>query len=186
NVIGPSKITSKAHRISSPIITPCDAQQWPPLPSSPSASTPPSSASLGDPLRSHRSPTHSQPQLRSTWVSHFIFRRGFPDLMRSFYLAFLFGEQRLDRFRPFCSSMAASSSEPKESPSNNPGLQTQLDDATKGYFLQQTLQAYFPCQLCSTQGNLICAEQNTSLAPSNPTERTVWTFGQKATLELTQ
>ncbi|RWV92905.1 hypothetical protein BHE74_00034586 [Ensete ventricosum] len=48
------------------------------------------------------------------------------------------------------------------------------------------LQAYFPCQLCSTQGNLICAEQNTSLAPSNPTERTVWTFGQKATLELTQ
>lgn len=27
--------------------------------------------------------------------------------------------------------------------------------------------------------------ENTSLAPSNPTERTVWTFGQKATIELT-
>ncbi|KAG6538681.1 hypothetical protein ZIOFF_003809 [Zingiber officinale] len=35
--------------------------------------------------------------------------------------------------------MAASSSDPKESPSNNPGLHTELDDATKGYFLQQTM-----------------------------------------------
>ncbi|XP_042419028.1 lactoylglutathione lyase-like [Zingiber officinale] len=73
--------------------------------------------------------------------------------------------KQFHRFRPFCSSsMAASSSDPKESPSNNPGLHTELDDATKGYFLQQT---------------------NTASAPSDPTERTVWTFGQKATLELT-
>ncbi|KAF2300660.1 hypothetical protein GH714_015006 [Hevea brasiliensis] len=30
-------------------------------------------------------------------------------------------------------------SEPKESPANNPGLQTTLDEATKGYFMQQTM-----------------------------------------------
>ncbi|THU54977.1 hypothetical protein C4D60_Mb11t01730 [Musa balbisiana] len=113
--------------------------------------------------------------------------------------------QRFDRFRPFCSSMAASSSEPKESPSNNPGLHTQLDDATKGYFLQQTmfrvkdpkvsLDFYSRVLGMSLLKRLDFPEmkfslyflgyENTSLAPSNPTERTVWTFGQKATLELT-
>ncbi|XP_065029530.1 lactoylglutathione lyase-like [Musa acuminata AAA Group] len=113
--------------------------------------------------------------------------------------------QKLDRFRPFCSSMAASSSEPKEAPSNNPGLHTQLDDATKGYFLQQTmfrvkdpkvsLDFYSRVLGMSLLKRLDFPEmkfslyflgyENTSLAPSNPTERTVWTFGQKATLELT-
>lgn len=101
--------------------------------------------------------------------------------------------------------MAASSSEPKEAPSNNPGLHTQLDDATKGYFLQQTmfrvkdpkvsLDFYSRVLGMSLLKRLDFPEmkfslyflgyENTSLAPSNPTERTVWTFGQKATLELT-
>ncbi|PNX59834.1 hypothetical protein L195_g059885, partial [Trifolium pratense] len=30
------------------------------------------------------------------------------------------------------------SAEPKESPVNNPGLHTTIDEATKGYFMQQT------------------------------------------------
>jgi hypothetical protein len=33
----------------------------------------------------------------------------------------------------------ATSSGPKEAPANNPGLQTEVDPATKGYFLQQTV-----------------------------------------------
>lgn len=42
--------------------------------------------------------------------------------------------QELNRFRLF--SMA---SEPKDSPANNPGLQATPDEATKGYFMQQTV-----------------------------------------------
>jgi hypothetical protein len=45
-----------------------------------------------------------------------------------------FQMQELNRFRLF--SMA---SEPKESPANNPGLQATPDEATKGYFMQQTV-----------------------------------------------
>ncbi|KAF9596363.1 hypothetical protein IFM89_009711 [Coptis chinensis] len=52
----------------------------------------------------------------------------------------------------------------KESVSNNPGLVAKPDEATKGYLMQQT---------------------NTEAAPVSPSERTVWTFAQKATIELT-
>ena len=34
--------------------------------------------------------------------------------------------------------------EPKESPSNNPGLQATPDEATKDYFMQQTVIHFFP------------------------------------------
>lgn len=33
-------------------------------------------------------------------------------------------------------------SEPKESPANNPGLQTTRDEATNGYFMQQTVSLF--------------------------------------------
>lgn len=42
--------------------------------------------------------------------------------------------QGLNRYRLF--SMA---SEAKESPANNPGLQANPDEATKSYFMQQTV-----------------------------------------------
>ncbi|KAG6538680.1 hypothetical protein ZIOFF_003808 [Zingiber officinale] len=143
------------------------------------------------PLISHRFSS----LLRSSWRS--------PSTPKSFSLAI----QQFHRFRPFCSSsMAASSSDPKESPSNNPGLHTELDDATKGYFLQQTMfrvkdpkvsldfysrvlgmsllkRLDFPDMKFSLY---FLGYENTASAPSDPTERTVWTFGQKATLELTQ
>ncbi|XP_042395310.1 lactoylglutathione lyase isoform X1 [Zingiber officinale] len=142
------------------------------------------------PLISHRFSS----LLRSSWRS--------PSTPKSFSIAI----QQFHRFRPFCSSsMAASSSDPKESPSNNPGLHTELDDATKGYFLQQTMfrvkdpkvsldfysrvlgmsllkRLDFPDMKFSLY---FLGYENTASAPSDPTERTVWTFGQKATLELT-
>ncbi|WOL09854.1 lactoylglutathione lyase [Canna indica] len=134
--------------------------------------------------------------LRSYWRSPSI-----PSAPKSFPTPI----QRFDRFRPFCSAMASSSSEPKESPSNNPGLHTELDDATKGYFLQQTmfrvkdpkvsLDFYSRVLGMSLLKRLDFPEmkfslyflgyENTASAPSYPSERTVWTFGQKATLELT-
>ncbi|KAJ9558904.1 hypothetical protein OSB04_013518 [Centaurea solstitialis] len=46
----------------------------------------------------------------------------------------------VNRRRLISSSMAASGSESKESPSNNPGLRsTEPADETKGYFMQQTV-----------------------------------------------
>ncbi|XP_027346222.1 lactoylglutathione lyase isoform X1 [Abrus precatorius] len=104
------------------------------------------------------------------------------------------------RFRFF--SMAA---EPKESPSNNPGLHTTPDQATKGYFMQQTmfrikdpkvsLDFYSRVLGMSLLKRLDFPEMKFSLyfmgyedtaeAPSNPVDRTVWTFAQKATIELT-
>ncbi|XP_073147771.1 lactoylglutathione lyase-like isoform X2 [Henckelia pumila] len=93
----------------------------------------------------------------------------------------------------------------KESSSNNPGLHTALDDATKGYFLQQTmlrvkdpkvsLDFYSRIMGMSLLKRLDFPEmkftlyfmgyEETSSAPSDPIERTAWTFGHKATLELT-
>lgn len=35
------------------------------------------------------------------------------------------------------------SSEPKESPANNPGLHTARDEATNGYFMQQTVSSFY-------------------------------------------
>ncbi|GAU45452.1 hypothetical protein TSUD_107440 [Trifolium subterraneum] len=105
------------------------------------------------------------------------------------------------RFRFF--SMA--STEPKESPVNNPGLHTTIDEATKGYFMQQTmfrikdpkvsLDFYSRVLGMSLLKRLDFPEskfslyfmgyEDTSEAPSNPVDRTVWTFAQKATIELT-
>ncbi|XP_073024552.1 lactoylglutathione lyase-like [Primulina eburnea] len=93
----------------------------------------------------------------------------------------------------------------KESYSNNPGLHTALDEATKGYFLQQTmlrvkdpkvsLDFYSRIMGMSLLKRLDFPEmkftlyfmgyEETSSAPSDPIERTAWTFGHKATLELT-
>ncbi|NP_001394718.1 lactoylglutathione lyase isoform 2 [Zea mays] len=47
--------------------------------------------------------------------------------------------KRFDRVRRFAPAAMATSSGPKEAPANNPGLQTEVDPATKGYFLQQTM-----------------------------------------------
>lgn len=63
--------------------------------------------------------------------------------------------QGLNRFGKSLSSMAASS-EPKESPANNPGLQTDLDDATKGYFLQQTVSFWLSFRFCCEMSFLLC------------------------------
>ncbi|KAI3974782.1 hypothetical protein MKX01_028042 [Papaver californicum] len=76
----------------------------------------------------------------------------------------------LIRFRSVCSSMASG---PKESPSNNPGPRSTPDEATKGYFMQQTFSLYF------------MGYEKVETAPTDPSQRTVWTFGQKATIELT-
>ncbi|MCD9646812.1 Lactoylglutathione lyase [Datura stramonium] len=103
----------------------------------------------------------------------------------------------------FISSSMASDS--KDSPSNNPGLHATPDEATKGYFLQQTmfrikdpkvsLEFYSKVLGMSLLKRLDFPEmkfslyfmgyEDTSSAPSDPAERTAWTFGQKATLELT-
>ncbi|CAK9167567.1 unnamed protein product [Ilex paraguariensis] len=106
------------------------------------------------------------------------------------------------RSRFITSSMASDS---KESPSNNPGLHTTPDEATRGYFMQQTmyrikdpkisLDFYSGVLGMSLLKRLDFPElkfslyfmgyEDTSSAPINPVERTAWTFGQKATIELT-
>ncbi|OIW08548.1 hypothetical protein TanjilG_03224 [Lupinus angustifolius] len=92
-----------------------------------------------------------------------------------------------------------------ESPSNNPGLHTTQDDATKGYIMQQTmfrikdpkvsLDFYSRVLGMSLLKRLDFPEmkfslyflgyENTAEAPSDPVDRTIWTFSQKATIELT-
>ncbi|KAK6936092.1 Glyoxalase/fosfomycin resistance/dioxygenase domain [Dillenia turbinata] len=72
------------------------------------------------------------------------------------------------------------SSDSKESPANNPGLHSTPDDDTKGYFMQQTM-----FRIKDPKVSLDFYSRNTAEAPTNPTDRTVWTFGQKATIELT-
>jgi lactoylglutathione lyase len=93
----------------------------------------------------------------------------------------------------------------KELPDNNPGLQETPDEATKGYFMQQamlrvkdpkvSLDFYSRVLGMSLLKRLDFPEmkfslyfmgyEDTASAPINPVERTVWTFGQKATIELT-
>lgn len=51
----------------------------------------------------------------------------------------LCGFQELNHFRLFSMAFAHD-----ESPDNNPGLQATPDDATKGYFLQQTVRQFWP------------------------------------------
>ncbi|KAF7111901.1 hypothetical protein CFC21_111858 [Triticum aestivum] len=45
----------------------------------------------------------------------------------------------------------STSSGAKEAPANNPGLQAEVDPATKGYFMQQTLQCQLSIPLCLAQ-----------------------------------
>ncbi|PKA54998.1 Lactoylglutathione lyase [Apostasia shenzhenica] len=107
-------------------------------------------------------------------------------------------------FRSLSSTMTALS-EPKESPANNPGLQMEKDEGTKDYFLQQTmfrvkdpkvsLDFYSRVLGMSLLKRLDFPEmkfslyflgyEDTASAPADPKQRTVWTFSQKATLELT-
>ncbi|KAL2906235.1 Lactoylglutathione lyase [Bienertia sinuspersici] len=95
-------------------------------------------------------------------------------------------------------------SQPKESPSNNPGLQAFPDDATKGYFMQQTmfrikdpkvsLDFYSRVLGMSLLKRLDFPEMKLSLyllgyedpasAPTDPVDRTVWTISKKAIIEL--
>ncbi|RDX99520.1 Lactoylglutathione lyase, partial [Mucuna pruriens] len=111
-----------------------------------------------------------------------------------------YAHMKPNRLRLF--SMAA---EPKESPANNPGLHATPDEATKGYFVQQTmyrikdpkvsLDFYSRVLGMSLLKRLDFPEmkfslyfmgyEDTTSAPSNPVDRTVWTFAQKATIELT-
>ncbi|CAA0841747.1 Lactoylglutathione lyase [Striga hermonthica] len=93
----------------------------------------------------------------------------------------------------------------KESADNNPGLHTNVDEATNGYFLQQTmirvkdpkvsLDFYSRIMGMSLLKRLDFSDlkfslyflgyEDVSSAPSDPIERTAWTFSQKAVLELT-
>ncbi|KAL2906213.1 Lactoylglutathione lyase [Bienertia sinuspersici] len=114
--------------------------------------------------------------------------------------------QQRNQFRSFTvTSSSMASSQPKESPSNNPGLQASPDDATKGYIMQQTmfrikdpkvsLDFYSRVLGMSLLKRLDFPEMKFSLyflgyedpasAPTDPVERTVWTFSKKATIELT-
>ncbi|KAE8778644.1 lactoylglutathione lyase [Hordeum vulgare] len=99
----------------------------------------------------------------------------------------------------------STSSGAKEAPANNPGLQAEVDPATKGYFMQQTmfrvkdpkvsLDFYSRVMGMSLLKRLDFPEMKFSLyflgyedlsaAPVDPVQRTGWTFGQKATIELT-
>ncbi|KAL5565785.1 hypothetical protein UlMin_028949 [Ulmus minor] len=92
----------------------------------------------------------------------------------------------------------------KESPVNNPGLQATPDEATKAYFVQlsmfrikdpkASLDFYSRILGMSLLKRLDIPEgkfslyllgyEDTALAPTNPVNRTVWTFGKKATIEL--
>lgn len=92
-----------------------------------------------------------------------------------------------------------------ESPSNNPGLCETTDEATKSYFFQQTMYRIkdpkvsldfysrvlgmkllkrfdFPEMKFSLY---FMGYEDVEVAPTDPVERTVWTFKCKATLELT-
>ncbi|CAN6461393.1 unnamed protein product [Victoria cruziana] len=112
-----------------------------------------------------------------------------------------FPEKKSPFFRRFCSMASA----PKESASNNPGLQEETDEATKGYIMQQTMfrikdpkvsldfysrvlgmkllkRLDFPEMKFSLY---FMGYEDTFVAPTDPAQRTVWTFSKKATIELT-
>ncbi|GJN12148.1 hypothetical protein PR202_ga30403 [Eleusine coracana subsp. coracana] len=123
--------------------------------------------------------------------------------------------QRFNKLRRFSPAAMSTASGLKEAPANNPGLHTEMDPATKGYFMQQTvlfmtrlfrhmlrvkdpkvsLDFYSRVMGMSLLKRLDFAEMKFSLyflgyedvssAPADHIERTNWTFRQKATLELT-
>ncbi|KAI3461391.1 hypothetical protein Pfo_018054 [Paulownia fortunei] len=118
-------------------------------------------------------------------------------------LPILFKPKVFNQPRRFISTTTLMAS--KESADNNPGLHTVVDEATRGYFLQQTmlrikdpkvsLDFYSQIMGMSLLKRLDFSEMKFSLyflgyedmssAPSDPVERIAWTFGQKAVLELT-
>ncbi|CAL1366891.1 unnamed protein product [Linum trigynum] len=69
-------------------------------------------------------------------LSRLCARPALPSLFSSYPSLFRPKAQNWNRLRSF-SSMAASES--KDSPASNPGLHTSPDEATKGYFMQQTM-----------------------------------------------
>ncbi|XP_060169609.1 lactoylglutathione lyase isoform X1 [Lycium barbarum] len=111
---------------------------------------------------------------------------------------------KVTNFSRFISS-SSMASDSKDLPSNNPGLHATPDEATKGYFLQQTmfrikdpkvsLEFYSKVMGMSLLKRLDFPEMKFSLyfmgyedlssAPTDQVERTAWTFSQKATIELT-
>lgn len=111
-----------------------------------------------------------------------------------------FNQKQQHRSRTF----ATMASQAKEIPANNPGLNDKPDEATKGYFLQQTMlrvkdpkisldfysrvlgmkllkRLDFPDMKFSLY---FLGYEDTDAAPADPAERTVWTF-QKVVIELT-
>ncbi|CAL1404184.1 unnamed protein product [Linum trigynum] len=135
-------------------------------------------------------------------LSRLCARSSVPLLFTSYPSFLLPKAQNPIRLRSF-SSMAASES--KDSPASNPGLHTTPDEATKGYFMQQTmfrikdpkvsLDFYSRVLGMTLLKRLDFPEMKFSLyfmgyedpasAPSDNVERTVWAFSQKATIELT-
>ncbi|XP_060169612.1 lactoylglutathione lyase-like isoform X2 [Lycium barbarum] len=118
--------------------------------------------------------------------------------------SFLTIKPKVTKFCRFISSSSMASGS-KDSPSNNPGLHATPDEATKGYFLQQTmlrikdpkvsLEFYSKVMGMSLLKRFDVPEMKCTLyfmgyedlssAPSDKVERTAWTFSQKATIELT-
>ncbi|XP_057832972.1 lactoylglutathione lyase isoform X2 [Cryptomeria japonica] len=101
--------------------------------------------------------------------------------------------------------VAAMATNSKESAANNPGLHDIPDEATKSYFMQQTMYRIkdpkvsldfysrvlgmkllkrldFPDMKFSIY---FMGYEDITAIPSDPVDRTVWTFSQKATIELT-
>ncbi|KAK6163399.1 hypothetical protein DH2020_000263 [Rehmannia glutinosa] len=126
-----------------------------------------------------------------------------PPLLSPLPILFTFKPKVFNQPGRFISATTVMAS--KESADNNPGLQASVDEATKGYFMQQTmlrvkdpkvsLDFYSRIMGMSLLKRLDFPEmkfslyflgyEDTSTAPSDPIERTAWTFGQKAVLELT-
>ncbi|KAB2038700.1 hypothetical protein ES319_D03G161700v1 [Gossypium barbadense] len=93
----------------------------------------------------------------------------------------------------------------KESPANNPGLHFPPDEATKGYIMQQTMfRIKDPKRTLEFYSRVLGMKllnkvevpymkmtlymmgyEDVSSAPSDPVEKTIWTFGRPATMELT-
>ncbi|KAL6839786.1 hypothetical protein ACP4OV_030474 [Aristida adscensionis] len=97
--------------------------------------------------------------------------------------------KRLHRAPRFAPAAMSTASGPKEAPANNPGLHTEIDPATKGYFLQQTMlrvkDPKVSLDFYSRVMGMSVTEKDVASAPADHIERTTWTFRQKATLELT-
>ncbi|XP_077225750.1 lactoylglutathione lyase-like isoform X2 [Tasmannia lanceolata] len=96
-------------------------------------------------------------------------------------------------------------SESKDSPSNNPGLCVESDEATKGYIMLQTMFRIKDPKVCLDFYSRVLGMtllkrldfpelkfslyymgyENPASIPTDPTQRTAWTYGQKATIKLT-